>query len=265
MGPPSLSHPQPVEIEPYNRLSGPYPPWESGVNLANSVGEPSALFSSSVSLDKSTAVSPEYGLRMGSRDPFAEWYTGKNQPWVPRGAVPEVCLDDRPPARGLSYSWRDTGNGHQPGIHNRPGHPSDTGSVQFGVLPSDSGYGSAMGLESASARGSDVVDHSPDIRSLAGRILTFQPYGDGGPLRETHEAFSPWPLTSANTTQFHCKHCNLAARTKSELKYVPMWYPSCNLSMLGSTSCVIRNLSCVARKDVPARKDSAHPTTWIDI
>lgn len=226
MGPPPLSHPQPVEIDPYNRSSGPYPPWESVVNLTSSVGEPNALFSSSVSLDKSAAVSPEYGFRNGSRDPFAEWYTGKNQPWVPKGAVPEVCLDDRPPARGFPYSWRDAGNGHQLGIQNRPGHPSDTGSVQFGVLPSDSGYSSAIGLESASARGSDVVDHSPEIRSLAGRIPSFQPYGDSGSLRETHEPFSPWHLAPTNTSQFQCKHCNQPARTRSELKYVPMRYPS---------------------------------------
>jgi hypothetical protein len=218
MRPPPLSHPQPVEIDP-NRLSAAYAPWPESVGyLAGSIGEASALFSTSMGLDKTVGLPPEYASRSGPRDPMSEWLnSGKNGPWVPRGAVPEVALDDRPQPRGYSHPWRASGNGHPYGVHGRSGHPSDTGSVHFGILPSDSGYGSALGLESPSARGSDEVDHSPDMRGLRGPVSDFQPYGENGAYREAHEVYS-WPLAAANPSQFRCAYCDQSVKTKSELK-----------------------------------------------
>jgi hypothetical protein len=220
MGPPPLSHPQPVEIDPgsYNRLSGPYPPWPESGSYLGSIGDPNAIFTNSMSLDKTANMPPDYGPRNGPRDLMNEWLnSGKNGPWIPRGAVPEVPLDERPQARGHPHPWRGSGGGHQSGIQNRSGHPSDTGSVHFGILPSDSGYGSALGLESPSARGSDVVDQSPEMRNLRGPISDYQPYGENASYREPHELFS-WHLPSASSTQFRCEHCHQFVKTKSELK-----------------------------------------------
>jgi hypothetical protein len=222
MGPPHLNYPplpQPVEIEPgsYPRAPGSYSSWEPTPYSVGSLGEPSPPVSNPIGHNKSGPVSLDFGPRNSPQDPITNWYTDNDGPWIPKGAVPEFSHDERIHTRGHT-SYRNSGYGSPPGIRHRPGNPSENGSVPFGISPSDSGYGTGVSLESASVRGSDIVDHSQNNRSLLGRVPELHRYNERGPARESHGT-EQWPYNSPSAPLYHCPTCNKRVKTKSELKY----------------------------------------------
>jgi hypothetical protein len=208
--------PQPVEIEPgsYPRISGSYVPWES--TAYSYVGETNPSLSNSLGHNKSGPVSLDFGARNSPPDPLTAWYTGNDGPWIAKGSVPEVSHDERIHPRGYTQ-YRTPGYGSPPGTRYRPGNPSDNESIHFGISPSDSGYGT--GLESASVRGSDIVDHSQDHRSFLKRVPEMQQYQERGPLRKPHGT-EPWPYSSPSANSYCCPTCHKQVKTKSELKCV---------------------------------------------
>lgn len=221
MGPPQLNcPPQPVEIDPvsYPRPSGSYALWESTSYSTGPLGEPNPPVSNSIAHNKSGPGSLDFGTRNSPQDPITNWYTGNDGPWIPKGAVPEVSQDERINSRGYAL-YRNPGYGSPPGIRHRPGNPSDNGSVPFGISPSDSGYGTGISLESASVRGSDIVDHSQNNRSLLGRASEIHRYNESGPARQSHGP-EQWPYNSPSMPLYRCPTCLKGVKTKSELKYV---------------------------------------------
>lgn len=220
MGRPPLNYPpQPVEIDPvsYPRAPGTFPPWEPTTYSIGSVGEPSPL-SSSIGHNRTAPMSLDLGARTSPQDPLANWLGGNDAPWLPKGVVPEVSSDDRLHTRGYP-PHRLPGYGLQLGARPRPGNPSDSGSGQFGVPPSDSGYGTGLSLESASVRGSDIVDHNQDNRSLIGRVPEYRQYNESGPLRDANGS-EQWAFTTPGAPSYRCETCKKLVKTKSELKYV---------------------------------------------
>jgi hypothetical protein len=212
--------PQPVEIDPvsYPRAPGSYPPWEATTYSIGSLGEPNPPPFNSIGHNKSGPVSLDFGARNSPQDPIVNWYNGNDGPWIPKGAVPLVSHDERIHTRGYA-PYRNPGYGSPPGIRHRPGNPSDNGTVPFGISPSDSGYGTGISLESASVRGSDIVDHTQDNRSLLGRVPETHQYSESGPVRESHGT-EQWPYNSISAPLYRCLTCHKKVKTKSELKYV---------------------------------------------
>ena len=88
----------------------------------------------------------------------------------------------------------------------------------FGISPSDSGYGTGISLESASVRGSDIVDHSQNNRSLLGRVPELHQYNESGSARESNGS-EQWPYNSPSASLYRCATCHKRVKTKSELKY----------------------------------------------
>jgi hypothetical protein len=217
MAPPLRNYPpQPVEIDPgsYSRTPASYPPWEAGTYAIGSIGEPSP----SIGHNRTAPISHDLGARNSPQDALASWYSGNDGPWIPKGVVPDVAPEERSHARGFPLH-RHSGYGSQPGVRYRPGNPSDNGSVPFGVPPSDSGYGTGLSLESASVRGSDIVDHSQDNRTHISRVPEYRQFHENGPSRDSGGT-EQWPFTSPSAPSFRCETCKKPVKTKSELKYV---------------------------------------------
>ncbi len=208
--------PQPVEIDPLSntRVSGPYPPWEPSTYPSGSFGDPVSAFYSSVPINKTGQMSLDAGRRSCSQDALANWYSDNDGPWIPKGAVPEVAPDDRLPPRGYSLARRGSGYGSPSRIHPRIGNPSDSGSGQFGVPPSDSGYGTGISLDNSSVRSYDVVDHNLESRSLTSRGQDFH---RNGSIRTLPEA-EPWTSALPDASPYFCDTCKRPVKTKSELK-----------------------------------------------
>ncbi len=223
MGPPQLNHPpQPVEIDPvsYPRVPGSYTPWEGAASSVGYVGESSTALSNSLGHNKSGPVSLDSGARNSPQDPLTSWYTGNDGPWIPKGAFPEVPQDERMHPRGYAHApYRNPGYCSSPEIRQGPGNLSENGSVHFGISPSDSGYGTGVSMESASVRGSDIVDHSQENRSILGRVPEVHQYHQRRSTRESHGTES-WPYSSLSATLHRCPTCHTLVKTKSELKYV---------------------------------------------
>jgi hypothetical protein len=221
MGTAQLNYPpQPVEIEPgsYPRAPGSYTSWEAPIYSIGSNGEPNPLLSSSIGHNKSGPMPPDFGARNSPQDPLANWYTGMDGPWIPKSAIPVASPEERIHARGY-HQYRNPRYSSPPGIRQRPGNPSENGSVPFGISPSDSGYGTGISLESASVRGSDIVDHSQDNRSLLGGVPEIPQYNESGSTRESHGT-EQWTYNSPSAPLYRCPTCQKPVKTKSELKYV---------------------------------------------
>jgi hypothetical protein len=215
-----MGPPQPVEIEPgsYPRISGSYTHWESTAYSVGYAGETNPSLPNSIGHNKSSPVSLDFGSRNSPPDPLTAWYTGNDGPWIAKGAVPEVPQDERIHPRGYN-PYRNPGYSSPPDIRHRPGNPSDNESLHFGISPSDSGYGTGISLESASVRGSDIVDHSQDNRSLLGRVTETQQYHGRESTRKSHGT-EIWPCNSPSANTYICPTCQKSVKTKSELKYV---------------------------------------------
>jgi hypothetical protein len=221
MGPPLNYPPQPVEIEPgsYPRIPGSYSSWEAPIYTTSSIGVPDPSITSNAGLHRIGPIPSDFGIRNSSQDSLSTWWSSNDSPWVARGAVPDPTPEDRLQTRGYSIGHRSASHSSPFGVPNRPVNPSDTGSVHFRVPPSDSGYGTILSQESASVRGSDIHDHSPDNQSLAGRVHEFQQYHEGRNSHELHEG-GPWTLIQQNVLPYRCDICQRPVKTKSELKYV---------------------------------------------
>jgi hypothetical protein len=218
MGPPMNYPPQPVEIDPllYSRNSGPYAPWDSVPYSMTVAGEPNPLLSS-ITLNKAINVPPEYGARNGTQHPLDNWLA--DGPWVPKGAVPEGSMEERPRSRASPQAIRRSGYVSPFGVQHRPRIMEDLGGVHYGFSTSDSGYGSGHGLENASARGSDVLDLSIASRSPPGRVTDFLPYSEGHSLKESNEVLTLLSVATRRPPHF-CVYCQKDVKTKSALKYV---------------------------------------------
>jgi hypothetical protein len=110
------------------------------------------------------------------------------------------------------------------GNHYRQPNPSDAGSFQYGVAPSDSGYGTRHSDGNASVFSADINDRDQDCQSIVGHIADYQPFQGFNEVlqqRDTraNDAYAPVPSSSpSNTLNLVCHTCHKPVKTRSELK-----------------------------------------------
>lgn len=204
-----------MEIDP-NRQSGPWTLYPVGP-----LEELNSPFASSGSPSKTGQTPVDYGTAPA----LEAWYAANDGPWPFRGAVPEATQIGRSQLRDQQNRFRTNGYGPQLGRHHRPGDPSETGSVHYGIPPpSDSGYGTRRSLENASVRSCEITNPTLDNRGFPERNLEIPFYGDNGPLRDPSDA-NVWVRMSGGlelsdaSSGMRCPTCNKIVKTKSEMKY----------------------------------------------
>ena len=214
MGPPPefLNPPQPVEIEVTSSRTLPSPsatslgPWEN----FSSPGFPG--FSDYGPPNSGRPVDNQ--VRGGAPDPLQQWYTGNDGPWIPRGI--SVLSEER-----LHSRLRAGNRMPMPyGNHYRQPNPSDAGSFPYGVAPSDSGYGTRHGDESASVFSTDINDRDQDSQSIIGHVTEYQAFqGPNNDVVQHRDAWAPVPSSSSsNIPNLVCETCQKPVKTRSELK-----------------------------------------------
>lgn len=222
MGPPSSfqsdfpTPPQPIEIEVISSRTLPNPSISSSTSW-ESFSTPGFGGFSEYGPGRPLPVDSQ--VRAAAQDPLQQWYTGNDGPWIPKGisAVPEERLHSR--AR--------TGNRiHMPyGNHYRQPNSSDAGSFQYGVAPSDSGYGTRHSDGNASVFSADINDRDQDCQSLVGHVADYQPFqglNEMGLQQRDTRINEPWPpvpsSSPSNTPNIVCPTCRKLVKTRSELK-----------------------------------------------
>jgi hypothetical protein len=213
--------PQPVEIDP--RLHDHLPPLQPRLYHQEPYGDIPLLIDLP-GLEKIGgsywAAAPPLCYESRSaipRDPISEWYEpSKSQPWVAKWSLPEATPGGRPPNKGYTHTggasvtWSPESE-----AQGRSSYVSGPSGFHNGILSSDSGYGSAVAPENASTRGSEVVDHSPEMRDVS-RVMDFQ-YSETVLPREQDRA--QWTRPEYGVP-FWCDVCLKPLRLKSDLKYV---------------------------------------------
>jgi hypothetical protein len=212
--------PQVLEIDPSSSTSLQSP--------SNSLTWDSPTFAAHGFADTSTYGPPpstrqvqvDHHSRGRAQNRLIDWYVDNDGPWIPKSSISEVS-DERQP-RILQDSRLPFQHGDPYGQR----IPSDTGSYQFGVPTSDSGYVTRRSDGNASVFSSDGPDRDQDSQSFRGRPLDFQNYPtieEGFQPHDTH--LNDWQLPpdvmeSSNPSgrTFVCHRCQKSVKTKSELK-----------------------------------------------
>lgn len=212
--------PQPVEIDLNNlrALPSPYFPlgWDPSLFQPGNLGELPSPYVSAVTKKSH----PLEGEGRPNQDPIASWYTENDGPWIPKDSLSTAAIDDRagnrPITERASVSF---------GAQYRPTNLSDNEAIQYGVPPSDSGYGTRRSVGTASVLASDSLDKDQDSQSMAshgGEYLSFQGI-DVLPQIESQIAES-WASIARvgpqNVRGMLCpfSDCKKQLKTRSELK-----------------------------------------------
>jgi hypothetical protein len=221
MGPPPSfqsdfpTPPRPIEIDVNSSRTLPSPssssaPWEN-FSTPN--------FGSFSDYGSGRPLLVDNQVRTTAPDPLQQWYTGNDGPWIPKGisTVPDERLHSR--VRTGNRIPMPFGN------HYRQPNTSDAGSFQYGVAPSDSGYGTRHSDGNASVFSADINDRDQDCQSLVGHVADYQPFQGLNEVmlqqRDTraNEAYPPVPSSSSsNTSNLVCPTCRRQVKTRSELK-----------------------------------------------
>ncbi|RDW92260.1 hypothetical protein BP5796_01654 [Coleophoma crateriformis] len=212
--------PQPVEIDLNNPRTLPSPSlphnWDPALFQPSNLGDLPSPYVSAV------VKEPHHHEGQGrpTQDPIASWYTENDGPWIPKGSLSTLATDDRLELRPT------TGRASVPfGGQYRPTNPLENGTLQYGVPPSDSGYGTRRSVGTASVFAADSFDRDQDCQSLVshgGEYPSFQGL-EGMPQLETHDVESWAPIP--NTAPAYAPHlvcpfpeCRKQVKTRSELK-----------------------------------------------
>ena len=228
MGPPSMEFPpQPIEIDLNNSLLShsrtlPNPSSSSSASWESALFPPhpfADIPSTYGSLNKMPQIPMDSQIRTTAQAPLLQWYQDNDGPWYPK-AISEIP-EERMHTRGQT--------GHRPsapfGGQYRHQKPSDNGSFQFGVPPSDSGYGTMRSVGNASIFSADVTDRDQDCQSLTGHVADYQPFQGMNEALQSRDARSTeaWPsslpINNLDPSNLFCAVCQKVVKTKSELKY----------------------------------------------
>ncbi|KAG9232581.1 hypothetical protein BJ875DRAFT_380381 [Amylocarpus encephaloides] len=222
MGPPLPVDfpPQPVEIDLNCSRTLPSPStsglniWEP--NLPHS-GFVDGVYGSS-SVTRMQQSPSDNQVRGPNQDPIAQWYSGNDGPWVPK-VIPDAAVDERNQSRRsgnrsiVSY-----------GTQYRQTNPSDAGSAQFAIPPSDSGYGTRRSIGNTSVFSADIPDRDQDCQSLAGHVESYQPFQGFNDVFQSRDSRShdSWAIPTippgSASSSFTCLTCKKPVKTQSELK-----------------------------------------------
>lgn len=212
--------PQVLEIDPSSStsLQSPSNPvtWDSPTFAAHGFADTSTYGPSS----SARQVQVDHQSRGRAQNPLIDWYVDNDGPWIPKSSISEVS-DERQP-RLLQNTRLPFQHGDPYGQRN----PSDTGSYQYGVPTSDSGYVTRRSDGDASVFSGDGPDRDQDSQIFRGRPLDFQhypPIEEGFQQHDSH--LNDWQLppdvidsSSTAGKSFVCHRCQKCVKTKSELK-----------------------------------------------
>jgi hypothetical protein len=219
MEPPAMSNPpQPVEVDlSYQRVSDPFS--SIPYSLPSAIPDTNAPFFPGSGSPR-TIHTPQSDLPSGgSQIPLTIWYRSNDGPWIPKGAVPEVGLNENPHSRSYTTVFSGIGGLHPFG-HFRPGNHSENGSVMYGNPHSDSGYGSKGSHETSSLRSYDTTNaHLEPVNNYQGRAEPLHNYPilglhDSVPMNQRIPYAEPPILRCPFAT------CGQQVKTRSELKYI---------------------------------------------
>jgi hypothetical protein len=223
MGPPPSfpsdfpTPPQPIEIEVNSSRTLPSPSASSSVPWDNFSSPGFGGFSDYGPPNVGRPVDNQ--VRGSPPDPLQQWYTGNDGPWIPKGI--SVLSEERLHSRVRAGNRMPMPYGN----HYRQPNPSDAGSFQYGVTPSDSGYGTRHSDGNASVFSADINDRDQDCQSLVGHVVDYQPFqGLNNEVVQhrdarVNDAWAPVPSSSpSNTPNLVCPTCQKPLKTRSELK-----------------------------------------------
>ena len=223
--PPSFSSdfptpPQPIEIEVNSSRTLPNPSASSSTTWDNYSSPGFGGFSDYAPNNIGRQLPVDNQVRGVAPDPLQQWYTGNDGPWIPKGI--SVVSEERLQSRARAGNRMPI-----PYVnHYRQPNPSDGGSFQYGVPPSDSGYGTRHSDGNASVFSADINDRDQDCQSLAGHVAEFQPFQGGlnSDVVQHRDARvnDTWALvpssSPSNTPTLVCPTCRKSLKTRSELK-----------------------------------------------
>jgi hypothetical protein len=223
MGPPPAFHsdfpapPRPIEIDVKSSRTLPNPSVASPVTW-ETFSTPGLVGFSDFESDRPLPVDNQ--VRNSAPDPLQKWYTGNDGPWIPRG-ISTVPSEERLHSRARAGNRMPMPYGY----HYRLLNPSESGSIHYGVAPSDSGYETRHSDGNASVFSAPINDRDQDCQSLPGHVSDYQPF----PC--LNEVLSPqldtrsnerWPAVPSSsppsTPNLVCPTCRKPLKTRSELK-----------------------------------------------
>ncbi|KAL3424271.1 C2H2 type zinc finger domain protein [Phlyctema vagabunda] len=220
MGPPALDMPpQPIEIDLNSRLlpnPSVLPSWEPGLLPSSGLGDMHSPYGSS-SMGRPQQYPAESRGRGGGQDPILSWYTGNDGPWIPKGI--SAVTDERHPNRHQTDRVTVPFGGQY-----RESISSENGTLQYGVPPSDSGYGTRRSVGTASVFAGDVPEKETDCQSLTGHIGEYSPFQGLEPQESrngdlwSHSVNPAATIPIVDTNTLYCNTCAQYVKTRSELK-----------------------------------------------
>jgi hypothetical protein len=225
MGPPSSfgtdfsAAPRPIEVVVNSSRTLPSPAASSPASWENFS---SPGFGGYSDYGPARPLAVDNQVRTSAPDPLQQWYTGNDGPWIPKG------ISTVPEERQIHSSARAGNRIPMPyGNQCRQPNPSDTGSLHYGVAPSDSGYGTRHSDGSASVFSADINDRDQDCQSLVGHVAEYQPFqglnnNEVALQQRDTRPNEPWPPVPgsfpSNTPSLVCPTCRKPVKTRSELK-----------------------------------------------
>ncbi|KAG9241312.1 hypothetical protein BJ878DRAFT_234617 [Calycina marina] len=206
--------PQPVEVELSNSRTLPNPTASTAAHW-DYPSHASEISTGHTSFSLSRQYMVDSQSRYINQAPLIQWYTEKDDPWVPKGVIPE----DRTSMLGLS---------------NRNAMHARSQIICHNATNTDSAYGSSGARPSngnASIFSADITDKDQNLQSMPGANADYQ-HGQGfsQSLHDTNgsrfglgnmlpsNSFSNPQVLPASPSTLVCHTCNKPVKTKSELK-----------------------------------------------
>lgn len=161
--------------------------------------------------------------------PIVAWFFQNEKPWDPLS----IQTGNRPVSQLGSSKVGCRPNGPAFSVYRgREAPPSDCDTTYLEPLPSDSGYGSLRYTKQSVISGDSVYgdyERSAETASVSNGLAELNFEHLSTPLSESWEKSGPTHVDGAvkiDGTDLFCQHCKNFVKTRSELKYVWLYYSS---------------------------------------